>query len=223
MNEKRSPFRPHIQELPKILPLFPLSGALLLPRGDLPLNIFEPRHLAMIDDALATDRMIGMVQPCVPDLDVPVPPIYATGCGGRITTFTETEDGRYLISLTGICRFRIKEEIDTLRGYRRCKPTWTPYRHDLEGDDFLEFDRDELISLLQSYFRNNELEANWDVVEGTSNAELVTQLGMICPFAPTEKQALLEATTISERAAVMKALLEMAVAEPIQSSDHSCH
>src|SRR3954449_3775547 len=131
--------------LPAILPIFPLSGVLLLPRGRLPLNIFEPRYLAMTRDALAGERLIGMVQPTDPGASGSNPPVYPTGCAGRITSFSETEDGRFLITLTGASRFRIREELPLLEGYRRVVPDWNEFIRDVEGEDALEFDRERLM------------------------------------------------------------------------------
>jgi len=138
--------------LPAILPIFPLTGVLLLPRGRLPLNIFEPRYLAMTRDALAGERLIGMVQPTDPGASGSNPPVYPTGCAGRITSFSETEDGRFLITLTGTCRFRIRQELPLLEGYRRVVPEWTDFARDLENEDEPGFDRERLIRGLRAYF-----------------------------------------------------------------------
>lgn len=209
---------PTFEELGPTLPVFPLAGVLLLPRGHLPLNIFEPRYLAMVDDALASDRMIGMIQPAEPNSRAEVPALYETGCAGRITALEETEDGRYLITLTGICRFRVTAEVPTTRGYRRCQVDWTPFRGDLgapdedaehAGDHGL--DRDRLGRALEPYFRLQGIKANWDAIAETPDERLVTSLAMICPFDPPEKQALLEAPDLVQRAEMMISLLEMAV------------
>jgi Lon protease-like protein len=209
-------------ELPATLPIFPLTGVLLLPRGKLPLNVFEPRYLAMVRDALASDRMIGMVQPREddpatltgpPDDAVPderPPPVYPTGCAGRITAFSETDDGRFHITLTGVARFAISEEVPTLRGYRRIVPDWEPYRADL-ADDAAAIDRPRLLTALKAFFALNDITADWDSITATPDERLVTSLAMICQFAPSEKQALLEARDLGERSRVMTALVEMAV------------
>src|ERR1700758_4315586 len=136
--------------LPSILPIFPLTGALLLPRGRLPLNIFEPRYLAMTRDALAGERLIGMVQPSDPRVAGDNPPVYPTGCAGRITSFSETDDGRFLITLTGVSRFRIREELPLLRGYRRGGPEWREFTRDLASDDEPGFDRDRMLRGLRA-------------------------------------------------------------------------
>ena len=197
-------------QLPGELPVFPLTGVLLLPRGRLPLNIFEPRYIAMFDDALGGDRLIGMIQPSDPKSAEP-PPLFEVGCAGRITSFSETGDGRYIVALDGISRFRIKEELPLQRGYRRVIPDWTPFAADLAEED-CAFDRSRLIALLQSYFRQQGLSANWDAVGQAPDERLLTSLAMICPFAPPEKQALLEAGCLSDRARLMMSLLEIAIA-----------
>src|SRR5215471_4234948 len=197
--------------LPAILPIFPLTGVLLLPRGRLPLNIFEPRYLAMTRDALAGERLIGMVQPSEPADMRGNPPVYPTGCAGRITSFSETDDGRFLITLTGICRFRIGEELPLLEGYRRVVPEWGPFARDLDGEDETGFDRDRLLRGLRAYFQQHQISADWDAVTAVPGERLVTSVAMICPFDPSEKQALLEAPDLEERARLLTAIVEMAV------------
>ena len=197
--------------LPAILPIFPLTGVLLLPRGRLPLNIFEPRYLAMTRDALAGERLIGMVQPSNPAGSGSNPPVYPTGCAGRITSFAETEDGRFLIILTGTSRFRIREELPLLEGYRRVVPEWREFARDLENEDEAGFDRDRLLRGLRAYFRQHQISADWDAVTAVPGERLVTSIAMICPFEPSEKQALLEAPDLDERARLLTAIVEMAV------------
>jgi len=197
--------------LPAILPIFPLTGVLLLPRGRLPLNIFEPRYLAMTRDALAGERLIGMVQPSNPAGSGSNPPVYPTGCAGRITSFAETEDGRFLITLTGTSRFRIREELPLLEGYRRVVPEWREFARDLENEDEAGFDRDRLLRGLRAYFRQHQISADWDAVTAVPGERLVTSIAMICPFEPSEKQALLEAPDLDERARLLTAIVEMAV------------
>ncbi len=199
-----------IADLPATIPVFPLPGVLLLPRGRLPLNVFEPRYLAMIDDALASsDRLIGMIQPTEPESEGRRPSLYDVGCTGRIVSMSETEDGRYLITLQGICRFAIAKEIETDRGYRRIVPDFQRWAGDLQRDTSSIADRPRLIGALKTYFRLNHIEADWDGIEQTPDDKLLTTLAMVCPFEPTEKQALLECATGAERAATMTALLEM--------------
>ena len=196
-------------DLPRGLPIFPLPGVLLLPRGRLPLNIFEKRYLAMFDDALGGDRLIGMIQPS--DANGPSPALFSVGCAGRITSFSESGDGRYLVALDGVARFKITEELPLYRGYRRVTPDWSPFGADLEEDNG-SVDRHRLIELLQAYFRQQSLSANWDAIGQAPDERLVTSLAMICPFQPPEKQALLEAGCLSERARLMMSLLEIAIA-----------
>ena len=200
--------------LPAILPIFPLTGVLLLPRGRLPLNIFEPRYLAMTRDALAGERMIGMVQPSNPAGSGSNPPVYPTGCAGRITSFAETEDGRFLITLTGTSRFRIREELPLLEGYRRVVPEWREFARDLENEDEAGFDRDRLLRGLRAYFQQHQISADWDAVTAVPGERLVTSIAMICPFEPSEKQALLEAPDLGQRAQLLTAIVEMAALNP---------
>ena len=196
--------------LPSILPIVPLTGVLLLPRGRLPLNIFEPRYLAMTRDALAGERLIGMVQPSDPQAAGDNPPVYPTGCAGRITSFSETDDGRFLITLTGVSRFRIREELPLLEGYRRVVPDWRDFARDLAGDDEPGFDRERLLRGLRAYFQHHRIEADWDAITSVPGERLVTSIAMICPFEPSEKQALLEAPDLDERARLLTAIVEMA-------------
>ncbi len=206
-------------ELPDILPIFPLSGVLLLPRGRLPLNIFEPRYLAMTRDALGGERLIGMVQPSEPQDDNRGggglnPPVYPIGCAGRITQFSETDDGRYLLTLTGMSRFRIREELPLISGYRRVVPEWRDFAHDRDRPGEPGFDRERLIRGLKAYFAQRQIQADFDAIEKAPGEYLVTSLAMACPFAPSEKQALLEAPDPDERARLLTTLVEMAAIEP---------
>jgi Lon protease-like protein len=209
---KRGPFLPRFEDLPQTLPIFPLSGVLLLPRGKLPLNIFEPRYLAMTEDAVKSDRLIGMVQPVEEGAAGDQPPVFPIGCAGRITQFSETEDGRYLITLTGICRFRIERELPLFCGYRRVAPDFSPFRPDFEPES-TRLDRARLLTALKVYLKLQQLSADWESIEGAPDERLITSLSMICPFSCREKQALLESSCLAERARVLTALLEMAVLE----------
>jgi Lon protease-like protein len=209
--------------LPEILPIFPLTGVLLLPRGRLPLNIFEPRYLAMTKDALSGERLIGMVQPNDPQQDnrgggVANPPVYPTGCAGRITTFAETDDGRYLITLTGVSRFRIRDELPLLSGYRRVVPDWQPFAQDLDAPSATDFDRERFIRGLKEFFAQREISADCQAIDKAAGEHLITSLAMLCPFAPSEKQALLEAADLDERARLLIALVEMAAIKPATGS-----
>jgi uncharacterized protein len=216
-------FNPTFAELPATLAIFPLTGVLLLPRGKLPLNIFEPRYLNMTRDALAGHRMIGMVQPCADEPGNDAPAVYGTGCAGRITSFNETEDGRFLITLTGVARFDIGEEIEPNRGYRRIVPEWRRFKSDLAESGEAAVDRPRLLNGLQAFFKLHSITADWEAITSTPDERLVTSLAMICPFAPSEKQALLEASDLAERSRVMTALIEMAVLHRPASGDAARH
>jgi len=205
-----SPFDIGYDDLPSTIPVFPLTGVLLLARGRLPLNVFEPRYLAMTADALRTDRLIGMIQPQTTEAGVLAPPVYRTGCAGRIVSFEETEDGRYLITLKGVCRFDVQAELESLRGYRRMQVDWTPYREDFTiGESCI--DRERLFTVLKQYFTSEGIQADWDAIRETPDDKLVTALAMLCPFEPSEKQALLETPSLRARSEVLTALVEMAV------------
>ena len=204
-------FNPTFENLPSEIPIFPLTGVLLLPGGKLPLNIFEPRYLSMTSAALGGDRMIGMIQP-TGDNEGVQPSVYRTGCVGRLTSFNETEDGRHLITLSGYIRFDILEELPLRDGFRTVVPDWTPYQDDLTEDDTTGIDRDRMLRSLKGYFAANQVDANWDAIKDTPTDQLVTALAMMCPFQPSEKQALLEASSLTDRADVMVALLEMSLA-----------
>jgi Lon protease-like protein len=213
MNEADDSVR--LDELPQVLPVFPLPGALLLPRGKLPLNIFEPRYLAMIRDAMASSQMIGMIQPrgIAEEDGHPIPDdasLYDTGCVGRITSFEESADGRYTITLTGLCRFDVTQEIEGREGYRRVMASYAPYEGDLLPADDRVPGRDRLLGALRTYFEREGVAADWTAVTSSGDEPLVTALSMICPFGPEEKQALLEAPTIGRRTELLAALIEMA-------------
>jgi hypothetical protein len=199
--------------LPEILPIFPLTGALLLPRGHLPLHIFEPRYRKMTEAALSGERMIGMVQPRDPDLETVGDNgrVYETGCAGRIVSFTEVEGGRFLLTLRGVCRFRIAEELPLHDGFRRVRPDYAPYRQDVEEPVGAALDREVLIGAVHRYVHAKELTADWSAIKEASDDELVVALSMMCPFEPREKQALLECRDLAARAALLASLLEMGI------------
>jgi Lon protease-like protein len=206
-----SAWHPAFEDLPREIAVFPLTDALLLPQGRLPLNIFEPRYLALTLDALAEGRMFGMIQPN-PAAERPGlhgPGLYRVGCLGRLSSFSETEDGHLLITLTGIIRFRAAAELAMRRGYRRVRADYTGFADDLDLEARPPLDRERLERSLRAYFRAKGIDANWQAVKETPDAALVTTLCMICPFDPREKQALLEAATLDERAAMLLALIEM--------------
>jgi len=209
-----NPFDPAFDDLPDVIPIFPLAGVLLLPDSRLPLNIFEPRYLNLTLAALAAPhRMIGMIQP-QDGTDGEHPDVFATGCAARLISFGETEDGRYLITMKGIARFRIAEELALLDGYRRVRADYSAFRDDtIEPSSDLAIDRERLLRALRAYLSRNGVDANWEAIEATDGPRLVASLAMMCPFRPNEKQALLEAPSIEARAEVMMALLEMALME----------
>ncbi len=198
-------------DLPQVIPVFPLDGALLLPHGALPLNIFEPRYLNMVDDAMAGDRMIGMVQTLGAAAGDPARPrLSPVGCAGRITAFAETPDGRYLITLTGVCRFRIGAELPVQTPYRQVRADFEPFEPDLrplEGQPAT--DRGALLSALKAYLDHRGLDLDWKMAREAPMEALVNSLSMALPFEPAEKQALLEAQTFSARQSALTALLRI--------------
>ncbi|MCX7381994.1 MAG: LON peptidase substrate-binding domain-containing protein [Alphaproteobacteria bacterium] len=202
-------FAGRVERLPEVFPVFPLAGVLLLPGGKLPLNIFEPRYLALTEDALAAGRLFGMVQP---DASRPAgaqgPAVYPVGCLGRIVSFAETDDGRYLITLTGLSRFTIAAEAAMCRGYRRFHADAAAFAEDAAPGDPV-FDRAAMLAELRPFFAARRIDANWEVISRMTDSELVTTLSMVCPFQPAEKQALLEAPSPTDRATVLLALLRM--------------
>lgn len=204
------PGAPRYENLPREIPLFPLTGVLLLPGARLPLNVFEPRYLNMTDAALAGKRLIGMIQP--KSGNGGHPELYRAGCAGRIVSFSETEDGRYLITLTGLLRFGVGGELPLRDGYRVASADWAPFRGDLGEESGEGVDRARILHALRAYFTANKVEANWPAIEETRADRLVNSLAMMIPFQPSEKQALLEAGTLADRADVLVALLEMALA-----------
>jgi hypothetical protein len=198
-------------DLPDTIPLFPLPGALLLPRGNLPLHIFEPRYLQMIEDCMKTrTRLIGMIQPRTgPKGEARMNSI---GCAGRLTAFSETEDGRYMITLTGVSRFRLLREVDGFTPYLRAEVSWTDFARDLgrsEADDGLN--RPAFLELLGRYFSTQGLDTDWDAMKDAEDEFLINSLSMLLPFEPEDKQALLEAPTLKTRRETLVTLLEFAL------------
>jgi Lon protease-like protein len=203
-------------DLPEVIPVFPLPGALLLPRGQMPLNIFEPRYLAMVDDALRDGhRLIGMIQPDIRHsgpADKPV--LYKVGCVGRITQLAESGDGRYLIELTGVSRFELLGELTVLTPYRQCRVTFAPF-----ADDFVarkgeaDVDRDAVITALKDFLKANDLKADWQGIENAPNEALINALAMMSPYGSAEKQALLEAKDLKTRAEILVAVTEIELAK----------
>ena len=198
--------------LPVELPLFPLNGVLLLPRGTLPLNVFEPRYLAMVDAALAGDRMIGIVQPAadgVAGLSAPDGTnLYRIGCVGRIRAFQETDDGRYMIELRGLSRFTIAEELDLRDGYRRVLTDYSGFPNDLAPADDTPIERERLLASLKGYFELQSIQADWDSLVKTPDARLITTLAMVCPFDTAEKQVLLESENLAQLCKLLIGFIE---------------
>jgi uncharacterized protein len=211
------------ESVPAVIPVFPLPGALLLPRGQMPLNIFEPRYLAMIDDALRSgDRLIGMIQPDPhhPSSDEAKPHLFQVGCVGRLTQFAESGDGRYLIQLTGVSRFRVEEELNIGTLYRQCRVTYQPFADDFiarKGED--EVDRKALLRALTTFLKANNLKVDWEGIENAPNEALVNALAMMSPYDPAEKQALLEAPDLKTRAEILIAVTEIELAKSKTSGE----
>jgi hypothetical protein len=196
-------------DLPSVIPVFPLAQAIVMPRGRLPLNIFEPRYLKMTDDALRGERHIGMIQPRNTQKN---PDLHAVGCLGRLTSWEETDDGRFFITLLGVCRFRIVEELATTTPYRQVRADYREFEADMGEPQDVEIDRPALFAHLETYLKGQKLEADWTAIAKTPSDALVNSLAMMCPFGASEKQALIEAKSLAERASVLVALIEMAAA-----------
>ena len=203
-------------DLPEVIPVFPLPGALLLPRGQMPLNIFEPRYLAMVDDSMRDGhRLIGMIQP---DPTHPgseqKPTLFKIGCVGRITQLAESGDGRYLIQLTGIARFRVKDELDVATPYRQCRVSFVPFADDFTarlGEDAV--DRKAVLDALAAFLKANNLKTDWEGIDNAPNEALVNALAMMSPYGSAEKQALLEAPDLKTRAEILVAVTEIELAK----------
>jgi uncharacterized protein len=209
-------------DLPEVIPVFPLPGALLLPRGQMPLNIFEQRYLAMVDDALRDGhRLIGMIQPdATHSRDEEKPELFRVGCVGRITQLAEAGDGRYILELTGVARFRIAQELTALTPYRQCKVDYFPYVDDFtarKGEEAV--DREALIAVLRDFLKANNLKVDWEGVETAPNEALVNALAMMSPYGPPEKQAMLEAPDLKTRAEILIAVTLMDLAKKRTSGD----
>ena len=194
-------------DLPNNLPIFPLPGAVIFPFGTLPLNIFEPRYIAMIESVLGSHRMIGMIQP-VPDKNNSSKKLYPIGCAGKIISFTETSDNRFLIELSGVLRFKLNKELTLLKGYRRIEPDWSPYLSDLKNDYHL-LSLNKLLIELKKYFDRNNINVDLNEISKISNEQILSSIPQICSFKVVEKQALLEANTLQDRLDVLISLLKM--------------
>jgi uncharacterized protein len=198
-------------DLPDTIPVFPLPGALLLPRARLPLHIFEPRYLAMLDDVLKTPaRLIGMIQPY--DAPGSAGKLHSIGCAGRVTGFSETDDGRYMITLSGISRFRVGKEIEGFTPYRRCDVAWAGFERDMgPAEKDPGFDRDKFMDVLNRFFRDQGLSTDWGSLREAEDELLINSLSMLCPFEPEDRQALLEAPSLSTRRETLVTLIEYAL------------
>lgn len=201
-------------DLPQKIPVFPLSGALLLPRAELPLNIFEPRYLAMVDHALSSDRLIGIIQPAAGREADAVPPLMKVGCVGRIISYTETADDRVLITLSGVCRFQVVSELEAVTPYRQVIANFHPFAIDLAAEGGAsEVNRPALLKAFRDYLAANNMKANWNEVDHAPTDILVNTLSLLAPYDPQEKQALLEAPDLKTRAEVLVALTEVALSK----------
>lgn len=198
-----------LEELPSALPIFPLTGALLLTNGHLPLNIFEPRYLSMVQDAMATHRLIGMVQPRDPETNHMTPEIYQIGCAGKICEYGEMPNGMLRITLEGICRFEVIEELNVATPYRQVVAEYRKFKHDMEPVQRNCVDRLALHEALHHFLEFEDGASDWQTLDHMEDDSLVNSLSMICPFTPVEKQALLEATDIAARSNLLICLLQM--------------
>lgn len=205
-------FLPTFESLPTALPVFPLDSVIIMPGAVLPLNIFEPRYLNMIEDAFKSHHLIGMVQPKADSLDDEVPSLYGTGCAGRITAYSETPDGRMLVSLTGVIRFDIKEELTTIRGYRQVVPDWTPYREDYGSEwEQTPVDRERLHAILRQYLEENDMSVEWQSLEALPDMRLINLMATLLPLDNPEKQAILEAPAGQARADIFLSAIEFGI------------
>ncbi len=195
-------------DLPQTVPLFPLTGAILMPRGVLALNVFEPRYLNMVDDALGAERLIGMIQPAIGDEKEPIPQLCDVGALGRITSFNETDDGRYLITLTGICRFDLEQEVDAGTPYRQALVNYEAFADDFTPSPGRLIDRNGLVASLKTYAALHGFQVDWQSVEQAPTETIINVAAQICPFDAAAKQALLETITLEERAKALIALIE---------------
>lgn len=216
----RNPFFPKFSDLPVEIPIFPLAGAVVLPGVQLPLNIFEPRYLNMVTDALASDHLIGMIQPTSETLAEDVPAIHRIGCAGRITSYSETSDGRILLVLSGVCRFQVVSELAGKNGYRRVRANWDRFAVDYQESDSPIPDRKGFLASLKAYCSLRGVEVPWEDVEQMDDKDLTNLLCAHLPLTPEDKQALIETLMTGERAALMRGLLDMAAAASMDTAEH---
>ncbi|MEA3638755.1 MAG: LON peptidase substrate-binding domain-containing protein [Lamprobacter sp.] len=215
----RSPFLQRLPDLPEVLPVFPLSGAVVLPGVQLPLNIFEPRYLSMVQAALASDHLIGMVQPRGQTSDESFA-IHRVGCAGRITSYSETSDGRIILVLTGLCRFKVIEELPMQEGFRRVRPDWQAFALDLEDDEAHLAEREQFMGSLRAFCDQRSVEIPWDDISGLADADLVNLLCAHLPLDAEDKQALLETVPLGERATLMRGLMDMSAHASRLGTEH---
>ena len=209
-----------LDDLPKKIPIFPLTGAVLFPKTQLPLNIFEPRYVQMLNAALATPhKLIGMIQPIAGSDNS----LKKVGCVGRVTSYNETDDHRYLITLNGIIRFEIENELDTTTQYRQVEVNYENFITDLKSEDVTNVDRDTLLKLIKKYLKNKSLLADWDIIQQTPTEQLINYSGVFVPFTPEEKQLLLEAKTIMGRSRALEALYQSYTIEETADTSTQLH
>ena len=209
-----------LEDLPKKIPIFPLTGAVLFPKTQLPLNIFEPRYVQMLNAALATPhKLIGMIQPIAGSDNS----LKKVGCVGRVTSYNETDDHRYLITLNGIIRFEIENELDTTTQYRQVEVNYENFITDLKSEDVTNVDRESLLKLIKKYLKNKSLLADWDIIQQTPTEQLINYSGVLVPFTPEEKQLLLEARTIMGRSRALEALYQSYTIEETADTSTQLH
>ena len=209
-----------LEDLPKKIPIFPLTGAVLFPKTQLPLNIFEPRYVQMLNAALATPhKLIGMIQP-IAGSDKSLKKV---GCVGRVTSYNETDDHRYLITLNGIVRFEVENELDTTTQYRQVEVNYENFITDLKSEDVTNVDRESLLKLIKKYLKNKSLLADWDIIQQTPTEQLINYSGVLVPFTPEEKQLLLEAKTIMGRSRALEALYQSYTIEETTDTSTQLH
>ena len=211
-----SPFLPRFVDLPGEIPVFPLAGAIVMPGIQLPLNIFEPRYLNLVQDALGTDHLIGMIQPLTGQEEVELPLLHKIGCAGRITSYSETNDGRIVIVLTGVCRFELQQELEERHGYRRVQAGWDRFAQDFLTEQEGIVNRERFLASLRNYVRPRGVEIPWDDLKAMADLDLVNLLTAHLPLAPEDKQALIETNTLRDRAELMRGLMDMASASSVE-------
>ncbi len=211
-----SPFLPRFVDLPGEIPVFPLAGAIVMPGIQLPLNIFEPRYLNLIQDALGSDHLVGMIQPLTGQEEVEVPLLHKIGCAGRITSYSETNDGRVVIVLTGVCRFELQRELEERHGYRRVQAGWDRFAQDFLTEQEGIVNRERFLASLRNYVRPRGVEIPWDDLKAMADLDLVNLLTAHLPLAPEDKQALIETNTLTARAELMRGLMDMASASSVE-------